>query len=196
MRVVFVECRSGGQIGGRRAWPDCQGVHFLRGSLHHMRGDSIFLHPFLHAQNRPDLLFPLSTTSNRGRETQAVQSRFAIGNTHLKNLERLFSCYRSPQFTQCGRAFGHYRTAIVTAWQLAALRACMRPFSPLLHPLRVTLLALTWEGSPVVSQCSYGGVMRHYLHPVMQSLGTCLGWVLSPTSCAANFGQRSNEKAL
>ena len=46
----------------------------------------------------------------------------------------------------------------------------MRLFSPLLHPLRVTLLALTWEGSPVVSQCSYGGVMRHYLHPVMQSL--------------------------
>ena len=51
-----------------------------------------FLHPFLHAQNRPDLLStplsPPTTSVSGGRETQAVQSRFAIGNTHLKRLRK------------------------------------------------------------------------------------------------------------
>jgi hypothetical protein len=33
----------------------------------------------------------------------------------------------------------------------------VRPFCPFLHPLRVTLVGLAWEGSPVASQHSYGG---------------------------------------
>ena len=34
----------------------------------------------------------------------------------------------------------------------------VRPFCPFLTPLRVTHVGLTWEGSPVVSQHSYGGL--------------------------------------
>ena len=61
-------------------------------------GGSIFLHPFLHAQNRPDLLspplFPSTTSVRVERETQAVQSRFATGNTHLRAPYSALSSYR------------------------------------------------------------------------------------------------------
>jgi hypothetical protein len=35
---------------------------------------------------------------------------------------------------------------------------CVRPLCPFLHPLRVTHMGLAWEGSPVASQRSYGGL--------------------------------------
>ena len=176
--------------------PDRRASSMLRRSLHlfvqgtahceQRRRLDFFCTLFWRAKSaRPTFppLLPLSTASGEGRETQAVQSRFAIGNTHLKNPRKgslvVTDHLGAPSADEPSDIIGlpslqrgslqHYAPVC------APSRRCCTPF-------RVTLVALTWEGSPVVSQCSYGGVMRHYLHPVVGRLYRLfLGWVLSPT---------------
>lgn len=127
-------------------------------------------------------------------ETQAVQSRFATGNTHLNRHECRLSGSRLSLVTQCGRAFGHLPGLPLHIGGLDGLHACERPFCPFRqNPCGSTLVGLAWEGSPVASRCSYGGVKRRYLHPVDWKVFT-LGWVLSPTLCAANFSQHSRKQ--
>jgi hypothetical protein len=127
-------------------------------------------------------------------KTQAVQSRFATGNTHLRLLKRSLSGSRLSLVTQCGRAFGHLPGLPSHIGRLDGLHACERPFYPFRqNPCGSTLVGLAWEGSPVASQYSYGGVMRRYLYPVEWKVFT-VGWVLSPTLCAANFGQHSRKQ--
>ena len=65
---------------------------------------------------------PYLLPQTRGRETQAVQPRFAIGNTHLRGSRRSPLVFADHLWvTQCGRAFGRYRTALDTAWAACSI---------------------------------------------------------------------------
>ena len=118
-------------------------------------------------------LFSLFSCTWRGeRNPSGSVSVLQIGNTHLRgsffeplsgspipwhpvrtSLRTLSDCHRYT-VTACS----------ITRHVSAPSRRCCTPF-------RATLMALTWEGSPVVSQHSYGGVMRHWLCPVIASQG-------------------------
>ena len=55
-------------------------------------------------------------------------------------------------------------------------------------------MALTWEGSPVVSQRSYGGVMRHLLRPVSAGRGGNAAGFLVPLHVLRTSVSTPNKK--
>lgn len=76
--------------------------------------------------------------------------------------------------TVFGRAWDRGRACLHTLAELDGVRACERPFYPFRqNPCGSTLVGLAWEGSPVASQSSYGGAMRHYLNPVQERKSPC-----------------------
>jgi len=75
--------------------------------------------PPAHAKSTP-IYFPPSIPLyylSQGRERNPSGSVSVRNRQHSPKEPRkkLFSCYRSSLGTQCGRAFGHYRTVIITA---------------------------------------------------------------------------------
>ena len=83
---------------------------------------------------------------------QKVQEGLFSGNTHLTLLPRLVSTYSS------GRGWDEIRAVPHTLHSLQDYTPVSVPSARSCTPLRVTLVGLAWEGSPVASQYSYGGV--------------------------------------
>ena len=113
---------------------------------------------------RPRPCFPPCFLSlavlGEGRETQAVQSRFCkSANTHLRGHQKgplEIADYLGHPVRTSLRTLSDCHRSTVTACSIT--RCACAPSRRCCTPLRATLMALTWEGSPVVSQHCYGGL--------------------------------------
>lgn len=108
------------------------------------------------------LFFPLSlylTTLGEGEKTQAVQSRFC-NRQHSPKRPVFEPLSASPipwhPVRTSLRTLSDCHRYTVTACSIT--RCVSAPSRRCCTPLRATLMALTWEGSPVVSQHCYGGL--------------------------------------